>query len=215
MCPPPKSLRKKIVQILHPGKGGLLYLPSQDRRTWRIYGNWWGPHRRECTTPHSRHQQPIEKHIQTELGGNSLAAQCLGLRTSTAGDMGSIPGRGTKIPHTMWHGERMNQQNRGNEATGKGDFEPLMRMPFILARIASRSTFRAGCLELRQARPAPALAALWTQTPGHLPARSPLRTTRSLDSYPNWTVPPAVEGSGWWIISKAQLRPGELNKVTF
>ena len=31
-------------------------------------------------------------------GGNSLVVQWLGLRASTAGSMGSIPGRGTKIP---------------------------------------------------------------------------------------------------------------------
>ena len=34
--------------------------------------------------------------------GNSLAVQWLGLRASTAGGRGSIPGRGTKIPHAAW-----------------------------------------------------------------------------------------------------------------
>ena len=34
-----------------------------------------------------------------ELLGTSLAVQCLGLCASTAGDTGSIPGQGTKIPH--------------------------------------------------------------------------------------------------------------------
>ena len=71
--------------------------------------------------------------MQTELAGSSLVVQCLGLCTSTAGDMGPIPGWGTKVPHTMWRGERMNQQNGGNEAMGKGDFGPLMRLPLILA----------------------------------------------------------------------------------
>ena len=35
--------------------------------------------------------------------GTSLVVQCLRLRTSTAGctDSGSIPSRGTKIPHAM------------------------------------------------------------------------------------------------------------------
>ena len=32
--------------------------------------------------------------------GTSLAVQWLRLRASTAGGVGSIPGRGTKIPHT-------------------------------------------------------------------------------------------------------------------
>ena len=33
--------------------------------------------------------------------GSSLAVQWLGLRASTAGGTGSIPGQGTKIPHAM------------------------------------------------------------------------------------------------------------------
>ena len=33
--------------------------------------------------------------------GTSLAVQWLGLRASTAGDVGSIPGRGTKIPQAV------------------------------------------------------------------------------------------------------------------
>ena len=37
--------------------------------------------------------------------GNSLEVQRLGLRTSTAGDMGSIPVRGIKIPHAPRHGQ--------------------------------------------------------------------------------------------------------------
>ena len=37
--------------------------------------------------------------------GNSLVVQWLGLRASTAGDTGSISGRGTKIPHAAWCGQ--------------------------------------------------------------------------------------------------------------
>ena len=36
---------------------------------------------------------------QNLIGGNSLAVQWLRLCVSTAGGSGSIPGRGTKIPH--------------------------------------------------------------------------------------------------------------------
>ena len=36
----------------------------------------------------------------------SLAVQWLGLHTSTEGDTGSIPGRGTKIPHATWCGQK-------------------------------------------------------------------------------------------------------------
>ena len=38
--------------------------------------------------------------------GTSLAVQWLGLRASTARDTGSIPSRGTKIPHATWHGQK-------------------------------------------------------------------------------------------------------------
>ena len=36
----------------------------------------------------------------------SLVVQWLGLRTSTAGDMGSIPSWGTKIPHASQRGQK-------------------------------------------------------------------------------------------------------------
>ena len=38
-------------------------------------------------------------------GGTSLAIQWLRLCASTAGGEGSIPGRGTKILHVMWHSQ--------------------------------------------------------------------------------------------------------------
>ena len=38
--------------------------------------------------------------------GNSLAVQWLGLCASTAGDTGSIPGRGTKILHAEQHAKK-------------------------------------------------------------------------------------------------------------
>ena len=41
-----------------------------------------------------------------KITGTSLAVQWLGLWASTAGDMGLIPGRGTKIPHAAWHGQK-------------------------------------------------------------------------------------------------------------
>ena len=39
--------------------------------------------------------------------GTSLAVQWLRLCASTAGGTGSIPGRGTKIPHATWHGQKI------------------------------------------------------------------------------------------------------------
>ena len=46
--------------------------------------------------------------------GTSLVVQLLRLHVSTAGDVGSIPGQGTKIPHAMQHGQKMknNQVNK-------------------------------------------------------------------------------------------------------
>ena len=39
------------------------------------------------------------------INGNSLAVQWLRLCTFTAGGTCSIPGQGTKILHTTWHGQ--------------------------------------------------------------------------------------------------------------
>ena len=39
--------------------------------------------------------------------GTSLVVQLLRLHASTAGDVGSIPGQGTKIPHAMEHGQKI------------------------------------------------------------------------------------------------------------
>ena len=56
--------------------------------------------------------QGLARHRHT-INGNSLVVQWLGLRASTAGGMGSIPGQGTKIPgwgtkimHAVWHGQK-------------------------------------------------------------------------------------------------------------
>ena len=38
--------------------------------------------------------------------GNSLVVQWLGLRTFTAGGMGSMPGQGAKIPHATHGGQK-------------------------------------------------------------------------------------------------------------
>ena len=42
----------------------------------------------------------------SSLEGTSLPVQWLGLRASTAGGAGSIPGRGTRMPHAVQHGQR-------------------------------------------------------------------------------------------------------------
>ena len=40
------------------------------------------------------------------LVGNSLVVQWLGLCASTAGDMGSIPGQATNVPHAAQCGQK-------------------------------------------------------------------------------------------------------------
>ena len=44
--------------------------------------------------------------------GTSLAAQWLGLRASTAGGAGSIPGWGTKIPHAIRCGQNLKKEKK-------------------------------------------------------------------------------------------------------
>ena len=44
-------------------------------------------------------------HIESLKNGTSLAVQWLRLGASTAGGVGLIPGRGTKIPHVAWRGK--------------------------------------------------------------------------------------------------------------
>ena len=39
--------------------------------------------------------------------GTSLAVQWLRLHASAAGDRGLIPDQGTKIPHAVWHGQKI------------------------------------------------------------------------------------------------------------
>ena len=45
----------------------------------------------------------LKRYLESN-GGTSLVVKWLRLRASTAGDSGSIPVRGTKIPHATWHG---------------------------------------------------------------------------------------------------------------
>ena len=49
----------------------------------------------------------IPKGLKNQHGGTSLVVQWLRLCTPNAGRVGSIPGRGTKIPHASWHCQKM------------------------------------------------------------------------------------------------------------
>ena len=45
--------------------------------------------------------------------GTSLVVQWLRLHASIAGGTGSIPGRGTKILHAMWYGQKKKRPSEG------------------------------------------------------------------------------------------------------
>ena len=44
--------------------------------------------------------------------GNSLVVHWLRLHASSMGALGLIPGWETKIPHAMWHGQKMDMTER-------------------------------------------------------------------------------------------------------
>ena len=62
---------------------------------------------------HQRHSTKWSSPLKSPDTGTSLTVQWLGLCSSTAGDMGLIPGLGTKIPHTM----RCSQKKKKNPRT--------------------------------------------------------------------------------------------------
>ena len=46
-----------------------------------------------------------------KASGTSLVVQWFGFHTATVGDIGSIPGQGTKILHATWHSQKCNNNN--------------------------------------------------------------------------------------------------------
>ena len=50
--------------------------------------------------------QNVENNLKITKLGNFLAVQWLGLHALTAEGLGSIPGRGTKIPHAAQCGQK-------------------------------------------------------------------------------------------------------------
>ena len=54
----------------------------------------------------------VMKSSKIDYGGTSLAVQWLRLHTSNARGAGSVPGWGTKIPHTLWCSQNEIKQNK-------------------------------------------------------------------------------------------------------
>ena len=52
------------------------------------------------------------KRVKNKKLGNTLAVQWLGLRAFTAEGPHSIPGRGTKIPQAVWHGQQKKMKRK-------------------------------------------------------------------------------------------------------
>ena len=50
--------------------------------------------------------------IRKLMLGAPLVVQRLRLCTSNEGGTGSIPGRGTRIPHAKWHGKKKKKEGR-------------------------------------------------------------------------------------------------------
>ena len=64
--------------------------------------------------------------VRSCLEGTSLAVQWLRLHASTAGGMGSIPGRGTKIPHAARCGQKRSCREEEREGMQKMVYGPRM-----------------------------------------------------------------------------------------
>ena len=59
----------------------------------------------------------LNSKLKKAMTGTSLAVQWLGLRSSTAGGMGSIPGQGAKIPQATWCNQKTKKQNKKTTVT--------------------------------------------------------------------------------------------------
>ena len=54
----------------------------------------------------------VKLQARDDFTGTSLVVQWLRHHASTAGDMVLIPGRGTKILHATWHGQRIEEKKK-------------------------------------------------------------------------------------------------------
>ena len=71
------------------------------------------------------------KHLDKNNGlATSLVVQWLRLHASNAGDLDSVPGQGTKIPHAAWCGQKINLKNK--QVSGLYCFLLFIRLPFGL-----------------------------------------------------------------------------------
>ena len=86
--------------------------------------------------------------------GTSLVVQWLRLCTSTAGGMGSIPGRGTKIPHATWHGlkkKKERKREKGRDLTHTEE-KVMWRQRWNLEGCGHKPRNASSCQNLEDAR---------------------------------------------------------------
>ena len=72
-----------------------------DSSTQHLYINFYHI-KKWAWIPTSNQERPL---------GTSLVVRCLRLRASNAGGEGSIPGRGTKIPHALWRSQKKKKKD--------------------------------------------------------------------------------------------------------
>ena len=61
---------------------------------------------------HEPLMEMLMAYLLKDIVGTSLAVQWLRLHISTAGDMGLIPGEGTRIPQATWHGQKKKKKTQ-------------------------------------------------------------------------------------------------------
>ena len=72
-----------------------------DREAWQVTVHGVTRVEHDLATKHHHHQNKFKM-----VSGTSLAVQWLRLCISNEGDMGSVPGWGTKIPQAVRHGKK-------------------------------------------------------------------------------------------------------------
>ena len=85
------------------------------------------------------HPEKIKTLIRKDIYGNPLVVQWLGLRTSTTGGVGAIPGRGTKILHAT-RPKKKKEERGGKKEKGKDICIPLfIAALFMISKIWKQS----------------------------------------------------------------------------
>ena len=69
---------------------------------------------------------------------NYVKVQWLGLCTSTAGDVGSIPGRGSQIPQAFWCGQKKKKKTKKLDSWLKPSFRCAFGSVYLVVGMEAR-----------------------------------------------------------------------------